>query len=394
MADQPHVEFRGVSKTYDGQTMIVEDLNLSVEEGEFFTLLGPSGSGKTTCLMMLAGFEAPSSGAIHLSGRSVHTLPPRKRGIGVVFQNYALFPHMNVGKNLAFPLEVRGVSAGERAKRIAGALKIVRLEGYENRRPGELSGGQQQRVAIARALVFEPTLVLMDEPLGALDRRLREDMQFELRRMQHDLGVTVVYVTHDQQEAMAMSSRVAVFHQGRIQQVAPPETLYEEPEREFVASFIGDNNMIRGRIRAVERDYCDVETPGGMVRAFPVHDCRPGGNAALAIRPERVGLSRPGVYTNEFEAKIEDILFIGDHLRLRLNLCGNPNFIVKIQNIVGHSAVLEGDTVRVGWGVMDCRALPDEQQAEAPAAGGGQVAPGVLSTSEHRLVGSGQARRP
>lgn len=394
MTDEPHVEFRGVSKTYDGQTMIVEDLNLSVEQGEFFTLLGPSGSGKTTCLMMLAGFEAPTSGAIHLSGRSVHNLPPRKRGIGVVFQNYALFPHMSVGRNLAFPLEVRGFSANERTKRIAEALKIVRLEGYENRRPGELSGGQQQRVAIARALVFEPTLVLMDEPLGALDRRLREEMQFEIRRMQHDLGVTVVYVTHDQQEVMAMSSRVAVFHRGRIQQVAPPETLYEEPEREFVASFIGDNNMLRGKIRAVERDYCDVETPGGMVRAFPVRDCRPGENAALAIRPERVGLSRPGVYTNEFEARIEDVLFIGDHLRLRLNLCGNPNFIVKIQNIVGHSAVLEGDTVRVGWGVMDCRALPDEHQSEARAAGGGQVAPGVLSDSEHRPVDPDQVRRP
>ncbi len=394
MADKPHVEFRGVSKTYDGQTMIVEDLNLSVKKGEFFTLLGPSGSGKTTCLMMLAGFEAPSSGAIHLLGRSVHNLPPRKRGIGVVFQNYALFPHMNVGRNLTFPLEVRGVSPGERTKRIAEALKIVRLEGYGNRRPGELSGGQQQRVAIARALVFEPTLVLMDEPLGALDRRLREEMQFEIRRMQHDLEVTVVYVTHDQQEAMAMSSRVAVFHRGRIQQVAAPETLYEEPEREFVASFIGDNNMLRGRIRSVERDYCDVETPGGMIRAFPVHDCRPGEHAALAIRPERVGLSRPGVYTNEFEAKIEDILFIGDHLRLHLNLCGNPNFIVKIQNIVGHSAVLAGDTVRVGWGVMDCRALPDEQQSGAPAEGGEQAAPGALSTSEHQLVGPGQARRP
>ena len=186
-------------------------------------------------------------------------------------------------------------------------------------------------------------------------------MQFEIRRMQHNLGITVVYVTHDQQEAMAMSSRVAVFHRGRIQQVAAPETLYEEPEREFVASFIGDNNVLRGRIRAVERDSCDVETSGGIVRAFPVHRCRPGDRSVIAIRPERVHLTKPGIYTNEFEATIEDILFIGDHLRLRLNLCGNRDFVVKIQNIVGHSAVLEGDRVRVGWSVMDCRALPDEE---------------------------------
>lgn len=366
MQSAPHVEFRGVSKTYDGRTMVVQDLDLRVQEGEFFTLLGPSGSGKTTCLMMLAGFEAPSSGEIRLSGRSVQHLPPRKRDIGVVFQNYALFPHMTVRRNLAFPLEVRRISAASRRQRIRQALEVVRLDGFEDRRPAELSGGQQQRVAIARALVFNPSLVLMDEPLGALDRRLREEMQFEIRRMQQDLGVTVVYVTHDQQEAMAMSSRVAVFHRGHIQQVAEPETLYEEPEREFVASFIGDNNLLRGHVRNVERDFCDVETPGGTVRAFPVHDCRPGDSSVLAIRPERVSLTKPGVYTNEFEAVVEDILFIGDHLRLRVNLCGNPNFIVKIQNTVGHSAVLEGDRVRIGWSVMDCRALPDEEGDSGP----------------------------
>ena len=368
MQSAPHVEFRGVSKTYDGRTMVVRDLDLRVQKGEFFTLLGPSGSGKTTCLMMLAGFEAPSSGEIRLSGRSVQHLPPRKRGIGVVFQNYALFPHMTVRRNLAFPLEVRGISATSRRQRIRQALEVVRLDGFEDRRPAELSGGQQQRVAIARALVFNPSLVLMDEPLGALDRRLREEMQFEIRRMQQDLGVTVVYVTHDQQEAMAMSSRVAVFHRGHIQQVAAPETLYEEPEREFVASFIGDNNMLRGHVRKAERDFCDVETPGGTVRAFPVHGCRPGDRSVLAIRPERVSLTKPGVYTNEFEAVVEDILFIGDHLRLRVNLCGNPNFIVKIQNTVGHSAVLEGDRVRIGWSVMDCRALPDEEGGSGPTS--------------------------
>ncbi len=386
MGSVPHVEFRNVGKTYDGRTMVVQKLDLSIETGELFTLLGPSGSGKTTCLMMLAGFETPTSGEIRLSGRPVQHLPPRKRGIGVVFQNYALFPHMTVGRNLAFPLEVRGVPADRRKARIREALEVVRLDGLEHRRPEELSGGQQQRVAIARALVFDPELVLMDEPLGALDRRLREELQFEIRRMQQDLGVTVVYVTHDQQEAMAMSSRVAVFHQGRIQQVAAPETLYEEPEREFVASFIGDNNLLRGEVRTVGRDFCDVETPGGTVRGFPVHGCSPGDRSVLAIRPERVSLTEPGVYTNEFEATVEDILFIGDHLRLRLNLCGNPHFVVKIKNIVGQSGVLEGDRVRVGWSVMDCRALPDEQ--------GGGVAPPPRSAGGHRPMNDDGAPVP
>ena len=366
---ETHVEFRGVSKTYDGRTMVVRDLDLRVGRGEFFTLLGPSGSGKTTCLMMLAGFEPPTSGEIFIGGRSVRNTPPRKRGIGIVFQNYALFPHMTVGRNLAFPLEVRGLSEARRAERIRRALELVRLEGFENRRPGELSGGQQQRVAIARALVFEPSLVLMDEPLGALDRRLREEMQLELRRIQASLGITIVYVTHDQQEAMAMSSRVAVFHRGRIQQVAEPETLYEEPQKEFVAKFIGDNNILRGRVRSIDGGVCDVETPGGMVKAFPVHPLRPGESAALAIRPERVGLSKPGLYSNEFDARIDDILFIGDHLRLRLDLCGNSSFIVKIPNIVGHGAVLEGDRIRVGWAVTDCRALPDSGQPQNQEVG-------------------------
>ena len=372
VAAEAHVEFRGVGKTYDGRTTVVRDLDLSARRGEFLTLLGPSGSGKTTCLMMLAGFEAPSSGEIRIDGRPVHSLPPRKRGIGVVFQNYALFPHMTVGRNLAFPLEVRGMDAARRAERVRRALAMVRLEGFEARPPHALSGGQQQRVAIARALVFEPDLVLMDEPLGALDRRLREEMQFEIRRIQRDLGVTVVYVTHDQQEAMAMSDRVAVFHRGRIEQVASPEALYEEPEREFVARFIGDNNLLRGRVVSVGRDACEVETPGGPVRAFPVHRCDSGDRLVLAIRPERVGLApRTDMYSNEFEAEIEDIMFLGDHLRLKLSLCGNPDFIVKIPNVVGHGAVLRGDRVRVGWGVADCRALPDEQgprEADAAAA--------------------------
>ena len=362
--ENAHVVFERVCKSYDGRVQVVRDLDLSVREGEFLTLLGASGSGKTTCLMMLAGFETPTSGTIRIHGRSVHDLPPRKRGIGVVFQNYALFPHMTVGGNLAFPLEVRGVDPEQRRERVRRVLQLVRLEGLEERRPSELSGGQQQRVAIARALVFEPSLVLMDEPLGALDRRLREEMQYEIRRIQRSLGVTVVYVTHDQQEAMVLSDRVAVFRRGRIEQVALPETLYEEPQRPFVASFIGENNLLHGRVLGVERGISQVEAGGQIVRAFQVEPCKPGDAVTLAIRPERVCLApKPGLYSNSFEADIEDITFLGDHLRLRVAVCGSRDFIIKVPNIVGHGAVLEGDRVQIGWTTTDCRALePDEEE--------------------------------
>ncbi len=364
--DNAYVEFEGVSKSFDGRTLVVENLDLSVKKGEFLTMLGPSGSGKTTCLMMLAGFETPTSGAIRIDGRSVHELPPRKRGIGMVFQNYALFPHMTVGRNLAFPLEVRGLDEAQCRERVARALRLVRLDGLEDRRPGQLSGGQQQRVAIARALVFEPELVLMDEPLGALDRRLREEMQYEIRRIHKSLGVTMVYVTHDQEEAMVMSDRIAVLRSGDVEQVAEPEVLYEEPERSFVARFIGENNRLHGRVRSVDGDICEVETGGQIVRALRVAPCRPGDATTLSIRPERVAVSpEAGLYTNELDAIIEDITFLGDHLRVRVNVCGRSDFIAKIPNIVGHGAMLVGDNVRIGWTPTDCRVLDPENEEES-----------------------------
>ena len=360
-----YVEFDGVDKSYDGVTQIVRDLHLTVREGEFLTLLGPSGSGKTTCLMMLAGFEMPSAGAIRIAGQRVDAVPPRKRNIGMVFQNYALFPHMTVGDNLAFPLEVRGLDKAAVAERVDRALQLVRLEGFEDRRPGQLSGGQQQRVAIARALVFEPRLVLMDEPLGALDRRLREEMQFEIRRIQRTLGVTVVYVTHDQQEAMAMSDRVAVFNAGRIEQVASPEVLYEEPQRPFVASFIGDNNLLRGRVARVDGDTCDVIVGDLTINAFMVAPHAVGAEVVLAVRPERTGLAGdPGMYTNEFDVAVRDLAFLGDHLRVLTDV-GGQAFVVKIPNIVGHGGVLAGERVRIGWATLDCRALHPGDEAAA-----------------------------
>ncbi|MBV9434205.1 MAG: ATP-binding cassette domain-containing protein, partial [Hyphomicrobiales bacterium] len=234
----PLVRFMGVQKSYDGTVLVVKGLDLDVTRGEFLTLLGPSGSGKTTCLMMLAGFELPTAGEILLDGRPISRLPPNRRGIGVVFQNYALFPHMTVAENVAFPLSVRRMSRDAIATHVRRALDMVQLKGFDQRKPAQLSGGQQQRVAVARALVFEPELVLMDEPLGALDKQLREQMQLEIKHLQQRVGVTLVYVTHDQAEALTMSDRIAVFDRGEVQQLATPTELYEAPRNAFVAGFI------------------------------------------------------------------------------------------------------------------------------------------------------------
>lgn len=353
-----HVEFDGISKRYNDEELVVDRLDLQIWQGEFLTLLGPSGSGKTTCLMMLAGFEESTAGTIRIYGESVHRLPPSKRKLGVVFQHYALFPHMTVGANLAFPLEARRMGHTQIAERVAKVLRMVRLDGLMERYPRELSGGQQQRVAIARALVFEPSLVLMDEPLGALDRGLRERMQYEIREMQAELGITVLYVTHDQEEAMVMSDRIAVFNRGRIEQIAPPEVLYEEPERRFVASFIGDNNLLPGRVSTVEGNICQVECGGHLIKALCVFPCKPGQAVTLAVRPERIGIQpRPGLYSNELEATVLYQGFLGDRLHLRLSVCGQSDFIVKIPNIIGHGGLLNGDQIKIGWAQTDCRAL-------------------------------------
>lgn len=234
------VTLRGVKKTY-GNATAVEGIALTINKGEFVSMLGPSGSGKTTTLKMIAGFEAPSAGEIDFDGRDVTHIAPEKRNIGVVFQNYSLFPHMNVGQNVAFPLKMRKIAAAERTRLVAKALDLVELAGFEKRRPDSLSGGQQQRVAIARALVFEPTLLVMDEPLGALDRRLREVMQLEIKALHDRLGVTVIYVTHDQEEALTMSDRIIVFSKGRVEQVGTPREIYDEPATEFVADFVGES---------------------------------------------------------------------------------------------------------------------------------------------------------
>ncbi len=340
--------------------MVVKNLHLKIQTGEFVTLLGPSGSGKTTILMMLAGFQSPTAGEILLDGHPIQNLPARKRGIGMVFQNYALFPHMTVGANLAFPLEVRGIGKEERKAQVESVLRLVRLEGFADRRPGQLSGGQQQRVAIARALVFEPTLVLMDEPLGALDRSLRDEMQYEIRRIHQTLGVTVVYVTHDQQEAMVMSDRIAVLRNGVIEQISVPEGLYEEPKSAFVSRFIGESNQLPGRVSAISEssEVCEVETGGRIFQALKVSPTKVGETVLLSIRPERVKINpEPDLYTNEVQATVKDLTFLGNQLRVRLATCDRDDFIATIPNIAGHGGLLVGDSVRIGWTAVDCRAL-------------------------------------
>jgi len=354
------VEFERVQKSYDGENLVVKDLNLSMPKGEFLTMLGPSGSGKTTCLMMLAGFETATHGDIRLDGESINNIPPHKRGIGMVFQNYALFPHMTVAENLSFPLEVRKMGKSTREEKIERALGMVQMNDFAGRRPAQLSGGQQQRIALARALVFEPELVLMDEPLGALDKQLRESLQFEITNLAHDLGITVVYVTHDQTEALTMSDRVAVFDDGRIQQLAPPDKLYEEPENSFVAQFIGENNTLEGVVKEIKGDVATVQLDSGeVIQAKPVNVTKAGERTRVSIRPERVEFNKERMSEGAFTLKAEvlEFIYMGDIFRTRLRVAGTDDFVVKTRNAPDQVRLTPGSQIEIGWLPEDCRAL-------------------------------------
>ena len=362
------VEFRGVSKSYDGRQAAVRDLSCSIGRGEFLTFLGPSGSGKTTALMMLAGFETPDAGDILLAGRSLSRVPPHRRNMGVVFQNYALFPHMTVEQNVAFPLTVRPVARAGIRERVAHALARVQLSGLEQRRPAELSGGQQQRVALARALIFGPNLILMDEPLGALDKQLREQLQIEIKQIQRELGVTVIYVTHDQSEALALSDRIAVFKSGTIEQIASPHDLYEHPASSFVAQFVGQSNLLSGRLLAVDGTRCAVRTAAGLlVRAQLTGSGSPGDPTTLVVRPERLIIGHaanslkgrsPSEGVNLMTARIAEQVYQGDHARLRLVLEGGTELMVRSEALPDASLV-RGDLVQLGWLAEHCKAFAD-----------------------------------
>ena len=359
-SDDSFVDFVAVQKTYDGETLVIKNLNLTIRRGEFLTLLGPSGSGKTTTLLMLAGFEHPTSGEIRIEGRSLAREPAYRRDLGMVFQDYALFPHMTVAENVAFPLAIRKRPKQEIVAKTQAALDMVKLAGYGDRLPSKLSGGQQQRVALARALVFQPRMVLMDEPLGALDKQLREQMQLEIKHIQKDLGITVVYVTHDQSEALILSDRIAVFNDGSIYQLDTPDELYEHPQNTFVAQFIGENNQLHGEVVAIGERFCEVAIDGGGVAmAVPVKINGVGSRTLVSVRPERVFLMpNDGHCPNIFDARVEEMIYLGDHIRVRVCLSETTSeFIIKMPIHEGRSGFEVGMKIRIGWAAEHCRAL-------------------------------------
>jgi len=340
------VEIEGVTRRF-GDTLALDGVSLRIEEGELFALLGPSGSGKTTLLRAIAGFVEPDAGVIRIDGDAMHNLPVHRRDIGMVFQHYALFPHMSVFDNVAFGLSVRRVSRSETAERVRAMLALVQLQGYEGRRPGQLSGGQQQRVALARALVTRPRVLLLDEPLGALDKRLRRRMQVELRQIQREVGITTVFVTHDQEEALTLSDRIAILDAGRIVQSGPPRAVYERPETVFAADFLGDANFFTGWVD----DEGRVRTSSGsaLLAAGVPEDTR--GEIILAVRPEKLRIARAGTPeldgANRLAGTVAGVLYAGSTVTYRV-ACGEAEVTVLEQNREAVS-IAQGEPVTVSW---------------------------------------------
>jgi putative spermidine/putrescine transport system ATP-binding protein/spermidine/putrescine transport system ATP-binding protein len=336
------VELSSVSKLY-GETAAVDNVTLTVHEGEFFALLGPSGSGKSTLLRLVAGFIRPTQGAIRIGGEPVGHIPPSRRQIGMVFQSYALFPHLNVFRNIAFGLEIRKTSRGEIGRRVSDALALVQLKGLEDRRPSQLSGGQQQRVALARALVIRPKVLLLDEPLGALDRRLRAEMQVELRQIQRRVGITTIFVTHDQEEALTLSDRVALMRAGRIVQLGTPQEVYDHPVSAFSASFLGDSNFLPGTIVASGRVRLDL----GPTVSVPGSQHESGRPITLTIRPERLTLQPAGNADDAtFPGTVARTLFLGPFLVYLVRLQDGTTIRVTLRH-EGQRIFKEGDPVAV-----------------------------------------------
>ncbi|WP_407048072.1 ABC transporter ATP-binding protein [Methyloraptor flagellatus] len=337
----------GLSKRY-GPHRALHDVTLEVAPGEFLTLLGPSGSGKTTVLMALAGFVEPSDGEIYLDGRPISALPPDRRDFGVVFQGYALFPHLSVAANVAFPLEVRGLGRADIRAKVAAALDLVRLGAFADRKPRALSGGQQQRVALARALVFEPKLLLLDEPMGALDRQLKSELQGELRRLHRRLGTTFVNVTHDQEEAMALSDRIAVMRGGEIVEVGTPAELYARPRTRFVASFLGRSNFLEGVVGAVRGGVANVEVGGRTIRHATPEPVAPGACVTLALRPERIELGPRDGLDNVLTGRLLDAVQTGPGLDLAVEVGLPEPLEVRIPPTASPCRPRGGDRARLG----------------------------------------------
>jgi putative spermidine/putrescine transport system ATP-binding protein len=348
-----YLRLRGIVKSYDGRTNAVDGIGIDIERGEFITFLGPSGSGKTTTLMMLAGFEKPNSGSIELDGHDLTRRKPYERNIGVVFQNYALFPHMTAARNVAFPLRMRHFPKNEIASRVDRVLALVGLAHFAERHPRELSGGQQQRVALARALVFEPDLLLLDEPLGALDKNLREQMQVEIKRIHREVGITTIYVTHDQTEAMTMSDRVAVFNKGRLEQVAPPLEIYNRPASRFVGEFIGDSNFFEARADPARPGWVEVAGIGAIRVGIGATPLPASGELDLLVRPERIKMvdAGPAEDLNVVQMTVEAIVNYGDSI-LAIGTAGGRPLRMRVAG-APPASLREGAQVTVGWAPQD-----------------------------------------
>ena len=352
------LHFDNVKKSYDQKNLVVKGFDMQVTRGEFITLLGPSGSGKTTVLMMLAGFESVTSGDISIESKSIRKTAPNKRNIGMVFQNYALFPHMSVAENLAYPLKVRKMSKSQIKERVAKYLELVELSAFGNRRPGQLSGGQRQRVALARAMIFEPTLILMDEPLGALDKNLREQMQFEITRLHQQLGFTVIYVTHDQTEALSMSSRIAVFNDGVVQQCAPPAQLYEHPANAFVADFIGENNFVSGNVTSIQNNTATVLTDAGTLTTQLSDGLTTGSACQVSIRPEKLFIHPTShSHDNALSVTFNTRIYVGDFIRYYFKLPDGTDIIVKVLNDLTAPEFTDGAAAQLLFLTNDCIAF-------------------------------------
>jgi spermidine/putrescine ABC transporter ATP-binding subunit len=348
------IDLRGVTKRY-GAERVVDDVSLAVQPGEFFSLLGPSGSGKTTTLMMIAGFAGVDEGAIAVDGADISGMQPQHRGFGMVFQNYAIFPHLNVFENVAFPLRARRQPEAAVRERVTWALDLVQLGTFADRFARQLSGGQQQRVAIARAIVFEPRIVLMDEPLGALDKNLRYDMQVEIKEIQRRLGMTVVYVTHDQEEAMNMSDRIAIMNRGRIEQVGMPSEVYERPSNAFVGRFLGEANILDGTIDRLAGDCATLRVGGLALRARVCDAVTVGSRASLFVRPERVAIRLPGAGEsggNRVEGHVRRVSFLGNIVRYLVEAAPSTRVMVDVQND-GRPPLAVGAAIALGWAMED-----------------------------------------
>jgi putative spermidine/putrescine transport system ATP-binding protein len=354
------VRLEMATKTYGKMSIpAVDSLSLEIDAGEFMTFLGPSGSGKSTVLGMIAGFTSLSSGKIYIAGHDVALVPPHKRNLGMVFQNYSLFPHMTVADNIDFPLRERRLPRAERVEKVLSALEMVRLSDYGSRRPKQLSGGQQQRVALARALVFQPGLLLLDEPLGALDKRLREEMQGEIARLYRELGITCLFVTHDQEEALALSDRIAVFNNGRIEQVGTGKDLYERPTSLFVAQFLGDSTVFHGEVRGV--DSFDSGAHGLLAYRGSASSNPNMGSAALVVRPERMRIVTGGASANGnlLPGQVESVVYAGSMRKINVTLAEGKRALVQ-ETSGYYSSSVAGDSVAVAWNAEDSVVIPAE----------------------------------